>query len=90
MTDVDAWVRGYRLPHLALGAVLAATAVAVVAGARTGALALAVILGLAAAVRAAVRAPGPGIAIRSRSFDVALLAGLAVVIAALATTTAGV
>jgi hypothetical protein len=90
MTEVDAWVKGYRLPLLALVAVLLAAAVCVLAGARTGALSLATILALAAVLRAVVRAPGRGIAIRSRGFDVALLGGLAVVIAGLASTTAGV
>ena len=90
MTEVDAWVRGYRLPLLALVGVLAATAVSVVAGARSGTLVLAAVLAVAAALRAVVRAPGRPMAIRSRWFDVALMGGLAAIIAVLATTTAGV
>ena len=90
MTDGRAWAGGYRLPFLTLAAVVASALLAVVAGARPGALALAAVLGAAAAVRAVVPAPGPGIAIRSRWFDVAFLGGLGVLIALFAATTAGV
>lgn len=90
MTDGRAWAGGYRLPFLTLAAVVACAGLAVLIGARPGALALAVVLAAAAGVRAVVPSPGPGIAIRSRGFDVAFLGGMAALIGTFAATTAGV
>ena len=90
MTGVEAWAQGYRLPAAALGAVVAVSALSLVTGARLAALSLAGILVVAALVRALVSKPGRALAIRSRWFDVGVLAGLAAVIGGLAATTAGV
>jgi hypothetical protein len=90
MTGPSAWVGGYRLPFITLGAVAGCAVLAPVTGARPAALLLAGVLATAAFVRAATRAPGPGIAIRSRWFDVAFLAGMSLVIATFAATTSGV
>ena len=90
MAGAHVWVGGYRLPFATLAAVAGCAALAVVVGARTAALVHAVVLGAAAAVRAVTRRPGPGIAIRSRWFDVVFLGVLAVFIGLVALTTTGV
>lgn len=67
---------------LALAAIAATVVVSVVIGVRVGLLLLASVLGTFAIVRAASPAPGPyGISIRSRAFDVTLLAAGALLIA---------
>jgi hypothetical protein len=84
-------VRQFWGPYAALAGVALSAAVALTAGARPGALLLALLLAGAALVRGRSTTDGPaGTAVRSRTFDVALLVGLAVVIAALAATSAGV
>ena len=91
MTGARAWAaEGYRLPFATLGAVAACAVIALVVGSRPASLLLAAVLATAATVRAVARDPGPGMTIRSRGFDVAFLAGLALVIAAFAATTTGV
>lgn len=90
MTGSEGWAAGYRMPLVTLAAVAVTAVLALVAGARAGALALAAVLAAASAVRALVKAPGPGIAIRTRVFDVAFLGGLALVIGVFAATSSGV
>ena len=90
MTDAHTWVGGYRLPFVTLAAVVVCALVALAAGSRPAALLLGGVLAAAATVRAVARDPGPGIAIRSRWFDVAFLGGMAVAIGFVAATTVGV
>lgn len=90
MTGPEGWVAGYRLPLAMLGAVVVAALLALTVGSRFGALALAASLAAASVVRAVVRGPGPGIAIRSRTFDVAFLGAMALIIGVIAATGSGV
>ena len=82
--------RGLRAPLLALAGVALCLVLGVVVGARAASFALAVVLAAAAAVRGLAPGDGPpGVAVRRRGFDVAVLGVLAGGISLLAATTAG-
>lgn len=88
--DVGPGARGLRAPLLALAGVALCVVLGVVAGARAASFALAGVLTAAAVVRGLAPGDGPpGVAVRSRAFDVALLGVFAGGIALLTATTAG-
>ena len=80
----------YLLPGAALAAVAAVALLSLAVGARAASVLLALLLVVAAVTRSVVPDLGRPMVIRARWFDVAVLAGLAVVIAGLALTTTGV